>query len=54
MTIGLPSEYFGEGLSDEIREKIENVVDLLKKGGAEIRDVSLPNTEYGIAAYYLI
>ncbi len=54
MTIGLPSEYFGEGLNDEIRKKIEEVVDLLKQGGAKIRGVSLPNTEYGIAAYYLI
>ncbi len=53
-TIGLPAEYFGEGLSDEIRTKIEEVVDLLKQGGAKIREVSLPNTEYGIAAYYLI
>ena len=52
--IGLPKEYFADGLDGAIREAIEGQVDLLKKEGAEIREVSLPHTPYGIAAYYVL
>lgn len=54
LKIGLPKEYFSAGLDSEIRESIENVVKVFKENGAEILEVSLPNTEYGIAAYYIL
>jgi aspartyl-tRNA(Asn)/glutamyl-tRNA(Gln) amidotransferase subunit A len=54
MKIGIPSEYFGEGLDPEVRAAIENGISLLRQAGAETVEISLPHTEYGIAAYYII
>jgi aspartyl-tRNA(Asn)/glutamyl-tRNA(Gln) amidotransferase subunit A len=54
LTVGLPSEYLNEGLDPEIRESVERAVSLLEGGGAAVKTVSLPHTDYGIAAYYLI
>ncbi|MGQ9643988.1 MAG: Asp-tRNA(Asn)/Glu-tRNA(Gln) amidotransferase subunit GatA, partial [Ignavibacterium sp.] len=53
-TIGLPNEYFSEGLDDEIRNAILLVVEKLKRLGFEIKEISLPLTEYNIAAYYIL
>ncbi len=52
--IGLPKEYYAEGLDDEVRAMLEERVSELKEAGAEIVDVSLPHTSYGIAAYYIL
>lgn len=52
--IGLPKEYFGDGLDEEVRKKIESAVEIYKQMGCKIIDISLPNTEYAIAAYYII
>lgn len=54
LRIGVPREYFGEGLDPEVRRIVENGVDILKDAGAEIVEVSLPHTDYCIAVYYLI
>ncbi len=54
LRIGLPKEYFAEGLDPEVRQPIEQRVEYLRQSGAEIVKVSLPNTEYAIAAYYII
>ncbi len=54
LKIGLPKEYFGQGLAKEIRSAIDRLVGKLKSAGVEIGTVSLPSTEYAIAAYYLI
>ena len=54
MNLGIPREYFGEGLDEEVRVAIDKVVDVLKQCGTNVQDVSLPHTEYGIATYYLI
>lgn len=54
LKIGLPKEYFGEGLAPEVKEVVINAVNELKKQGATIIDISLPNTKYGIATYYVI
>ncbi len=54
LRIGLPEEYFVEGLEPGIRARIEEAVRILKDEGAEIRKVSLPHTRYAISAYYLI
>lgn len=52
--IGLPKEYFAEGLNDEIRDLIMVQVGKLKSQGHEIIEISLPNTEYSIATYYIL
>jgi aspartyl-tRNA(Asn)/glutamyl-tRNA(Gln) amidotransferase subunit A len=52
--IGLPKEYFGEGLAADVREAIENALAELRKLGATTVDVSLPNTHLAIPAYYVI
>jgi len=54
MRIGIPKEYFGEGLSAEVRSAIERVIESFKKQGATFIDVSLPNMRHAIAAYYII
>ena len=52
--IGIPGEYFGEGLNLEIKDAINNQVGILKSKGIEIVDISLPKTEYAIATYYIL
>jgi aspartyl-tRNA(Asn)/glutamyl-tRNA(Gln) amidotransferase subunit A len=52
--IGLPKEYFAEGLDREIRDAIEEQIERLKSSGNEIIDISLPHTEYSIPTYYIL
>ena len=52
--IGLPREYFGAGLSEEVRAAVLSGAEVLRDLGAEIKELSLPTTEYALAAYYLI
>lgn len=52
--IGVPEEYFSQGLDLKIKEKIENALSFYEKLGAEIIKVSLPHAEYAIASYYII
>lgn len=52
--LGLPKEYFGEGVEKEVAETVMQGVEVLKKLGAEIVDVSLPLTKYAIPTYYLL
>lgn len=52
--IGLPKEYFADGLDDGMRRMIDERVHFLEGAGAEIKDVSLPHTEYGVATYYVL
>ena len=54
LRLGLPSEYFAEGLDDDIRRMVREQVKQLEDAGATIEKVSLPHTEYGVATYYLI
>ncbi|MEO1481432.1 MAG: Asp-tRNA(Asn)/Glu-tRNA(Gln) amidotransferase subunit GatA [Myxococcota bacterium] len=54
LKIGIASEFFGEGLDDEVRAAVDSAVEAYKKLGAEIVEVSVPHMEYGIAVYYLI
>ncbi|MCF8062330.1 MAG: Asp-tRNA(Asn)/Glu-tRNA(Gln) amidotransferase subunit GatA, partial [Deltaproteobacteria bacterium] len=54
LRIGLPGEYFVEGLDPGIRASIQEAVAVLEREGAEVREVSLPHTRYAISAYYLI
>lgn len=54
LKIGLPKEYFGEGIDGEIRALIYKAVRVLESLGAEIVEVSLPHTEYAVATYYIL
>ena len=54
MKIGVPEEYFGEGIDDEVKEAVWNAIEQLEELGAEYEEVSLPHTDYGLSAYYLI
>ena len=54
LRLGIPKEYFIEGLDRKIKEEIGKVIKFYKSQGAEIVDISLPNTEYAIATYYII
>ncbi|AJA47439.1 glutamyl-tRNA(Gln) amidotransferase subunit A 1 [Clostridium pasteurianum DSM 525 = ATCC 6013] len=52
--IGIPEEYFGDGLDDNVRKSIEEAIKVLEDNGAEVKRCSLPLTEYALAAYYII
>jgi aspartyl-tRNA(Asn)/glutamyl-tRNA(Gln) amidotransferase subunit A len=52
--IGLPKEYFGEGLDYEVKEAVVNGIKLLEKQGIVVEDISLPHTDRAIATYYVI
>lgn len=52
--IGIPKEFIAKDLDKEVKAKFEDAIKSLENLGAEIIDVSLPHTEYGIAAYYII
>ncbi len=54
LKIGLPREYFIEGIDVQVKDKIMKAAQLLEKNGVEIIDISLPHTEYAISTYYLI
>ena len=54
LRIGLPKEYFGAGLDPRIADKVMAVVEELKKLGATVKDISLPNMQHAIPAYYVI
>ena len=54
MKLGLPKEYFADGLCPRIRERIASAAKKLESQGAEIVEISLPHTEYAVATYYII
>lgn len=54
MKIGVPAEYFADGIDAGVREIIEGRIATLKEAGAEIVDISLPHTKYAVATYYII
>jgi aspartyl-tRNA(Asn)/glutamyl-tRNA(Gln) amidotransferase subunit A len=54
LRVGVPAEYFGEGLDPEIRAAVERALDGLKAAGCAITPVSLPHTKYAIPTYYVI
>ena len=54
LTIGIPGQFFQDGLDPEISKRISNIIDELKKRGFQTKPVDLPLTEYAIATYYII
>jgi len=54
LKLGIPAEYFIDGMDPEVEAAVRDAVKTLEKLGARAEPVSLPHTEYGLAAYYLI
>lgn len=54
LRIGIPREFFGEGLDSEVRNSIMNALEIYKNNGAKLIDLSLPHCEYAIATYCII
>jgi len=54
LTLGIPDEYFIHGLDAEVEGAVREAIGVLERLGARTRRVSLPHTEYGVAAYYIL
>lgn len=54
LKIGLPKEFFEEGLNSQVAQTLQTAIAEFKKMGAEIREISIPNLKYAIPAYYVI
>ena len=54
LRIGLPKEYFSDGIDPDVRSAIDTAVTQLESLGAEIVEISLPHSEYAVATYYII
>ncbi len=54
LRVGVPKEYFAEGLDGEVRASIEKTLDKLRAAGCTLHNVSLPHTQYAIPAYYVL
>ena len=54
LKLGLPKEYFADGIDPAVKATIEAAAKKLEEAGAEVIDISLPHTEYAVATYYII
>ena len=54
LKIGLPKEYFIDGLDPDVQKTMEDAIETYRRLGAEFVDISLPHTDYAVATYYLI
>ncbi len=54
LRIGIPKEYFGEGINVDVRKKIEAGIEILKSLGCKMIDIQMSHTDYAIAVYYII
>ena len=54
LRLGVPAEYFAEGLDPEVRRAVEATIEQLRASGAEIKAISLPHTRYAVPTYYVI
>ena len=54
LKLGIPKEYFGEGIDPGVRKNVEAAIQKLAAQGAEIIEISLPHTEHAVATYYVI
>ncbi|WP_455199376.1 Asp-tRNA(Asn)/Glu-tRNA(Gln) amidotransferase subunit GatA [Kaarinaea lacus] len=54
LKIGLPKEYFGEGLHEEVRQAVLDAIEVYKNLGAEVVDISLPNSGLSVPTYYVV
>jgi aspartyl-tRNA(Asn)/glutamyl-tRNA(Gln) amidotransferase subunit A len=54
LRIGIPGEYFIDGIEQEVLSTVRSAIDFFKKEGAVIKEITLPHTEYAVAAYYIV
>jgi len=54
LKIGLPKEYFSDKLHPQVRKKMDEAIEIFKKMGAEIKEISLPTTDMSLATYYIL
>ncbi|MBT4856724.1 Asp-tRNA(Asn)/Glu-tRNA(Gln) amidotransferase subunit GatA [Candidatus Uhrbacteria bacterium] len=54
LRVGVPKEYFIDGMDPAVEKAVREAIDLMKENGAEIVDISIPLTEYALPAYYII
>jgi aspartyl-tRNA(Asn)/glutamyl-tRNA(Gln) amidotransferase subunit A len=54
LTVGVPREYFGEGLDPEVERSVRAAIEKLSTEGCTVRSISLPNSPHAIAAYYIV
>lgn len=54
LKIGLPKEYFGDGVEPEVKAAVLNAVKVLEEAGATVKQVSLPSTDNALSVYYII
>ena len=52
--IGVPKEYFIEGMDPEVKKVVKGAIEKFEQGGAKIEEISLPHTQYALACYYII
>ncbi len=52
--VGVPREYFIDGMQPEVEQAVRQAIDVMKSLGAEVREVSLPHTDFGLSVYYLL
>ncbi|NQU82521.1 MAG: Asp-tRNA(Asn)/Glu-tRNA(Gln) amidotransferase subunit GatA [Parcubacteria group bacterium] len=52
--IGIPKEYFAEGIDKEVKEVVEGMIEKAEKNGAKIEEVSLPHSKYALPCYYIV
>lgn len=54
LKIGIPKEYFGDGIDSNVKDAVYNAVKVLEQNGASVKEISLPSTNYALSAYYII
>ncbi|MBI5207602.1 MAG: Asp-tRNA(Asn)/Glu-tRNA(Gln) amidotransferase subunit GatA [Candidatus Firestonebacteria bacterium] len=54
LKIGIPKEYFAQGIDEEVKKCIFKALEVFKNNGALVKEISLPHTEYAVAVYYII
>src|SRR6266403_2174053 len=54
LRLGIPKEYFGEGMDAGVRKKVEASIEVFKKLGCQLVEIRMPHTDYAIATYYII
>src|SRR3989338_6126603 len=52
--VGIPKEYFVDGVNAEVKKAVLEAIEVLKQSGATFKEVSLPHTEYAVATYYIV
>jgi len=54
LRLGVPEEYFAEGLDPEVRDRVMEAIEAFQRLGCEVKNVRLPHTAHGVATYYIV